>query len=74
MAAQSSAASLASRDSPGVRTPNLEDTRSLVATALDDKDDHIATLLKVGTSNFPAAVTPTEINVRSLLPARILRL
>ena len=66
MAAQSSAASLASRDSPGVRTPNLEDTRSLVATALDDKDDHMASLPKVGTKEFPAAVAPTEVNVRLL--------
>ena len=53
-------------ESPGVRTPELEDVRSLVVAALDGKDDHMATLLKVGTSNFPAAVTPTEINVRSL--------
>ena len=60
------AAALDGIESPGVRTPELEDVRSLIATALDDKNNHMATLLKVGTSNFPAAVTPTEINVRSL--------
>ena len=60
------AAALDGIESPGVRTPELEDVRSLIATALDDKNNHIATLLKVGTRDFPAAVTPNEINVRSL--------